>query len=79
MEDSEAVSTHRVSMIISELSYFLVFWAYARIGRWSNSMLLKIVPISVSVGTGCAVIDEVIVWIGDPETGWGLVGVEQTP
>jgi len=25
------------------------------------------------------IIDEVIVWIGDPEAGWSLVGVEQTP
>jgi len=42
-------------------------------------MLLKIVPVSVSVRTGCMVIDEVIVWIRDPEACWSLVGIEQTP
>jgi hypothetical protein len=79
VEDSQAVSTHGVGMIVSEFADLLIFWAYAIICRWSNSMFLKIVPVSISIRTGSVIIDEIIVWVCDPEACGSLVSVKQTP
>jgi mannitol/fructose-specific phosphotransferase system IIA component len=42
-------------------------------------MNLEIIPIGISVGTTASVADEVVEWMSDPEAGWTLISVEETP
>ena len=66
-------------MIVLENSYLLIFWADTCVSRWSNGVLLEIIPIAISIRSGSMVTNEVVIWIGDPDTSWGLIGVEKTP
>lgn len=66
-------------MIVSEFSHSFVFWADARVSGRSDSMRLQIVPVAVPVRASGVVVDEVVVGVCDPEAGWGLIGVEETP
>lgn len=49
MENTETVSSARVSMIVSELSDSLVLWAHVGIGMWSNGVDLKIIPVTITI------------------------------
>jgi len=42
-------------------------------------MDLEVIPVAVSIRASCVVASEVVVRIGDPETSWSLISVEQTP
>ena len=77
MEDTEAISATRVSRIVSKLTNSFVLWANICIRMWSNGMFLKIIPVAVAIRATTMVVDEVVVWIGDPEASWGLISVEQ--
>jgi len=79
MEDSETVSSIGMSMIVPENSYLFIFWADTCVSRWSNSVRLEIIPVGISIRSSSMVTNEVIIWIGDPNTGWGLISVEKTP
>jgi len=76
MEDSETISSCGVSMVVLEDTYLFVFWADTCVSRRSDGVLLEIVPIAISIRSGSMVSNEVIIWIGDPNTSWGLIGVE---
>jgi hypothetical protein len=79
MENSETISSIGVSTVVPEDTYLFVFWADTCVSRWSDGVLLKIIPKAVSIRSGSMVSNEVIIWIGDPNTSWGLIGVEKTP
>lgn len=49
VENTETVSSARVSMIVSELSDSLVLWAHVGIGMWSNGVDLKIIPVTITI------------------------------
>jgi len=49
MEDTKAVSTTRVSMIVSELAYSFVLGAHIGVSMRSDSMNLQIIPVTISV------------------------------
>jgi len=79
MEDSETISAVGMSMIILENSYLFVFWANACVSRWSDGVLLEIIPIGISIRSGGMISDEVIIWVSDPNCSWCLIGIEKTP
>jgi len=76
MENSETISSCGMSMIVLENSYLFIFWANTSVSRWSNGVRLEIIPKAISIRSGSMVSYEVIIWIGDPNTAWGLIGVE---
>lgn len=49
VENTETVSSARVSMIVSELSDSLILWAHVGIGMWSNGVDLKIIPVTITI------------------------------
>lgn len=49
VENTETVSSARVSMIVSELSNSLVLWAHVGIGMWANGVDLKIIPVTITI------------------------------
>lgn len=49
MENTETVSSARVSMIVSELSDSLVLWAHVGIGMWTNGVDLQIIPVTITI------------------------------
>jgi hypothetical protein len=65
-----------VSTVVLEDTYLFVFWADTCVSRRSDGVLLEIIPKAISIRTGSMVSNEVIIWIGDPNTSWGLIGVE---
>jgi len=79
MENSKTISSGGVSMIVPEDTDLFVFRADTCVSRRSDGVLLEIIPIAISIRSGSMVTNEVIVWIGDPNTGWGLISVEKTP
>ena len=76
MEDTKAISTTRVSSIVSKLTNSFVFWAYICICMWSDSMFLEIIPVTIAIRTTTMVIHEVVIWVSDPEAGRCLISVE---
>lgn len=79
MEYSETIPTARVSMIIDELTNFLIFRTNVSVGVRSNGMLLQIIPVAIAVRTSTSVIFKVIVGTCDPEAGWRLISIKQRP
>jgi hypothetical protein len=79
VEDSEAISAVGMGMIASKLSKLLVLWANVVTSRRSHCMDLQIEPVAISVRSRGMVVNENVVWVGDPNTSGGLIGVEQTP
>jgi hypothetical protein len=49
MEDSESISSHRVSRVISELSYSIILRANILVSIRADSMSLKIIPEAISI------------------------------
>lgn len=49
VENTETVSSARVSMIVSELSDSLVLWAHVGIGMWTNGVDLQIIPVTITI------------------------------
>jgi len=79
VEDTKTISAIRVSMIVFKFSNSLIFRADVIVGRGTHCVDLQIVPVAVSIRACCMVASKVIVGIGDPETGWGLICVQKTP
>jgi len=75
VENSKTITFIGVCVIVSEDSNFLVLRAYFHAGRWSHSVLLEIIPVAVSVRTCSMVVNEVVVWICNPETARRSVSV----
>jgi len=49
MEDTETVSTTRVSMIVPKLAYPFVLWTHVGVGMRSDGMNLQIVPVTITI------------------------------
>jgi len=76
MENSESVSSHRVSDIVLEYSYGFVFWADIGIGRRTCGMLLEIVPVAISIRSSSMISNEMIVRMSQPEASRCLISVQ---
>ena len=68
-----------MSRVVSELTNSVIFRAHILVGRWTNSMSLKIIPESIPVRPGGSVSYENVVWMGDPEASWSLISVKERP
>lgn len=77
VENSESITTAGVGMVVPEFSDTLIFWAHVGAGVWANCVDLKIVPVTITVRASTVVLDEVVVWVCDPEAGRSLICVEQ--
>jgi hypothetical protein len=77
MEDTESISTVRVSDIITEFTDFGVFRANVRIVRRSHSSKLGIIPVSITVRTSSMVVSELVIGMSDPERSRSLVSVDE--
>ena len=78
MEDSEAVATAGMGVIVAEFADFGVFRAHVHIKRGSNGRHLQIVPIGVPLGACAMVASNDVIWVSDPDACWALVSVEKT-
>jgi len=79
MEDSKSIPSHRVSMIIFKHTYSLVLRTNISVSRGSDSMNLEIIPKTVSVRASSMIANEVVVRVSDPEAGWSLISIKETP
>jgi hypothetical protein len=79
MEDPETITTTRVSMIVNKFANPLIFRADICVGMWTDSVNLKIIPITVSIRATTPVIIKVVIWTCDPVASWRLIRIEQGP
>jgi len=79
MEDTEAITPNGMGVIVSELADSFILWADIGAGVGTDGVRLQVVPVPVTIGASGMVLNEVVVWIGDPEASWRLVSVEKRP
>jgi hypothetical protein len=79
VEDSESISTARVTMVVSEFTNFFILGANVSVSMRTNGMNLEIIPIGISVRSTDSVLNEGVVRGSDPETSWGLISVQSRP
>jgi len=77
MEDTESISTVRVSNIVAEFTHLSVLRADVRVIRRPHGGELSIIPISVSIRAGSMVVSELVIRMRDPERSWRLICVDQ--
>ena len=66
-----------MSNIVSELTERFVDWTDIIRGRGTNRVALQVEPEAIPWRACGVIADKDVVWVGDPEAGWGAVGVEQ--
>lgn len=79
MEDTEAVPPDGVGMVVSELANSFILWADIGAGVGADGVCLQVVPVPVSIRASGMVLNEIVVWISDPEASWCLVRVQKRP
>jgi hypothetical protein len=75
MENSETISTHRMSNIVSKLTQFKSDWTYFTRGWRSDRVDLQIKPESISRSSGSVISHPDVIWVRDPERSWCRVCV----
>jgi hypothetical protein len=66
-------------MIIAEFADSVVLGAHIGVSIRTDRVNLQIVPESIAIRASDSVLDEVVVWLSNPEAGRGLVSVEAGP
>lgn len=79
VEYSKAIPSAGVSMVVLEFTYALVLWTHIGVCMGTDCVCLQIIPVAVSVRASTVVLQEVIVWVCDPEACWSLIRVQKGP
>jgi hypothetical protein len=79
MENSETVSSYRMSSIVIVEANSIKVRTSTHVSRWTLSLLLKIIPYSISIRAADMVSYKMIVWMSNPETSRSLISVKNTP
>ena len=65
--------------VVGELSELCVLRANVLIEAGSDGGLLGVVPVRITIRAGSMIATDDVIRVCDPNTGWSLVSVEQTP
>ena len=77
--DSKTVPSNGMSGVIDELTKFFEVRAEVGVSAGAGGVVFQVEPESVVVRPGNCVSSEDVVGVGDPNSSWGLVSVEQAP
>ena len=77
MEDSQAVSSVRMTRVVSEFSNSGIPRTDVDISRRTHCVVLKIIPKGVSIRTTSMISNEGVVWMCNPETTRSCVCVQK--
>jgi len=76
--DSETILVNTVGSVRSKFTEFGVLWTNINVSAWTNSMLLHVVPVAVSISASNSVVNHSVVGMGNPEATGGLISGQQT-
>jgi len=79
VEYTKAVSTVGMCHVVSEFTKRIVLRADVRIERGASRVRLCIEPVTIVVGASSMITSENIIWVSNPETGRGLIGIQKAP
>jgi len=78
VEDSEAVLSVTMGGVVSEFTQLGVFRADVRVVIGTNTGLLHVEPVAVSICSSNGVVDENVVSSCEPPGAWGLISIQKT-
>jgi hypothetical protein len=79
VENSEAVPSAGVGVVVCKLADAGALVADEFVGRGSDGISLQVIPVSISVRPSHMVLNESVVGMSNPETSRTRVCVEETP
>jgi hypothetical protein len=78
MEKSKTVLSITVRSIVSELTKLCELRADVGIVACSDSSLLHVVPVTISISTSNCIVGHNIIRTSKPPSTWGLISVQET-